>query len=91
MKNRTNYTIEFHMHLAEGEVRKRVKNKRTGKPEMKTVRIDPKTAKAFKVVSVTHPRGNSPMPGTWLTKDQVLTMANVAEVTVKTTESERRY
>ena len=91
MKNRTNYTIEYHAQLAEGEERKRVRNKKTGKPEVRVVRIDPKKAKSFKVVSVTHPKANSPMPGTWLTKNQVLTMTNVAEVTVTTRGEDRRY
>ena len=87
---RTNYTIEYHSDICTESRRERVKNKKTGKMEIKTIKPNPETAKGFKVVEVVNPNRSSYLPGTWLTKKQVLTQTQFADVVVKTPE-QRRY
>ncbi len=87
---RTNYTIEYHSDICTESRRERVKNKKTGKMEIKTIKPNPETAKGFKVVEVVNPNRSSHLPGTWLTKKQVLTQTQFADVVVKIPE-QRRY
>jgi len=87
---KTNYIIEYHSDMFTESRRERVKNKKTGKMEIKNIKPNPETTKGFKVVEVINPNRSSHMPGTWLTKKQVLTQTQFSDVVVKTPR-ERRY
>jgi hypothetical protein len=87
---KTNYTIEYHSDRFTEPRREVVNDKKTGKTKVKRIKPNPETVKGFKVIEVVNPNRSSHLPGTWLTKKQVLTQTQFADVVVKIPE-QRRY